>query len=198
MRVRAYHSIISAYGFWLPNDPRGSWSDWIRSWELFLQGRATKVSTTRSVAGKPHNRQKRLAAKQSLLSPPVVFDGTQAQSVALGFKEAVEESGYVVHACAILPEHVYLVVVRTSNRDIERIVGHLKGRATQHLMKNGLHPLRDFRDRNDEVPSPWAQKGWNVYLFTTEEIRSAIRYVEDNPLKEGKRRQAWSLVTPFE
>lgn len=32
--VLGFHVIFSAYGFWLPNDPRGSWSDWVRKWEL--------------------------------------------------------------------------------------------------------------------------------------------------------------------
>ena len=32
--VLAYHLILTAYGFWLPNDPRGSWSDFVRAWEL--------------------------------------------------------------------------------------------------------------------------------------------------------------------
>ena len=48
----AYHVVLGAYGFWLPNDPRGSWSDYVRSWELFVAGGpATKTETGRSVAG---------------------------------------------------------------------------------------------------------------------------------------------------
>ncbi len=49
--VLAYHVIFGAYGFWLPNDPRGSWSDFVAAWELFLAGgHATKTTTRRSVA----------------------------------------------------------------------------------------------------------------------------------------------------
>jgi hypothetical protein len=29
-------------------------------------------------------------------------------------------------------------------------------------------------------------------------VERAIRYVEENPLKEGSRRQRWSFVTPFD
>jgi REP element-mobilizing transposase RayT len=198
MKVRAYHTIISAYGFWLPNDPRGSWSEWVRSWELLRFGPATKVSSTRSVAKKPHDRKQRLEAKEALLYPPVSFDGIQARAIGRGFKQAVEESGYVIHACSILPEHTHLVVARFSNRKIERIAGHLKGRATQQLSEEGIHPLRDYRISRGEAPSPWGAKGWHVFLFTDEDIRRAIRYVEDNPLKEGLPRQRWSFVTPFD
>ena len=52
--VKAYHVIFCAYGFWLPNDQRGSWSQWVRSWDLFRYGEATKVTTRRSVAGARH------------------------------------------------------------------------------------------------------------------------------------------------
>src|SRR5690348_2721389 len=41
MKVLVAHVIISAYGFWLPNDPPGSWSDFVAAWELFRYGRAT-------------------------------------------------------------------------------------------------------------------------------------------------------------
>ena len=48
--VLASHLIISAYGFWLPNDPRGSWSDFVGSWELLKFGPATKVNDSRNYA----------------------------------------------------------------------------------------------------------------------------------------------------
>lgn len=35
--IYAFHAICGLYGFWLPNDPRGSWSDFGH-----LKGRATQ------------------------------------------------------------------------------------------------------------------------------------------------------------
>jgi hypothetical protein len=43
--IRGYHVIFGAYGFWLPNDPRGSWSEFVGSWELFRFGAATTTDT---------------------------------------------------------------------------------------------------------------------------------------------------------
>src|SRR5689334_5419414 len=54
--VLAYHVIFGTYGFWLPNDPRGSWSDFVRSWELLRYGPATHVHTRRSTAYDPHDQ----------------------------------------------------------------------------------------------------------------------------------------------
>ena len=30
--ILGFHVVFGAYGFWLPNDPRGSWSDFVGSW----------------------------------------------------------------------------------------------------------------------------------------------------------------------
>src|SRR5437870_11319972 len=97
--VRAYHVIFSAYGFWLPNDPRGSWSDYVRSWELFLAaGPATKVDTRRSVAGAAHDYESRKRGKAALVRPPVVFTGRQAQAVGDGFRKFVERASVSILA----------------------------------------------------------------------------------------------------
>ncbi len=82
--VLGYHLIFSAYGFWLPNDPRGSWSWLVQNPDLREFGEATKVDTHRSVAGVPHDRKKRLEAKEALDYPPVIFDGHQAKAIGSG------------------------------------------------------------------------------------------------------------------
>lgn len=61
--IIGYHVIFGMYGFWLPNDPRGSWSDFVGSWELYRYGPATKTTERRSLAYQPHEHEKRLAAK---------------------------------------------------------------------------------------------------------------------------------------
>src|ERR1700676_5716958 len=104
--VLGYHAIVGAYGFWLPNDPRGSWSDFVGSWELFRYGPATKTAETRSLAYDEHDQAKRLAAKHALKYPPVQFTGLQAREIGQGFANYVASSGLVVWACAILPDHV--------------------------------------------------------------------------------------------
>ena len=82
--ILAYHVIFGAYGFWLPNDPRGSWSDFVGSWELYRYGPATKTESPYSVARHEHDIQQRLAAKQALKRPPVEFTGVHGCSSARG------------------------------------------------------------------------------------------------------------------
>jgi REP element-mobilizing transposase RayT len=194
--VLGHHLIISAYGFWLPNDPRGSWSDFVRAWELVKFGEATKVQTTRSVASKPHDWRLRQAAKESLKYPAVKFTGIQARSIGAGFAKYLSRSGVIVWACSILPDHVHLVV-RRHRYDAEVMMQQFKGNATMRLNKDELHPLAKFAEYGESPPSPWGERGWKVFLDSEADIRRAIRYVENNPLKEGKPKQTWSFVTDF-
>lgn len=180
MKVLAAHVIFTTYGFWLPNDPRGSWSDFVGSWELLKFGKATKVTTRASVARVEHDRELRRAAKRSLKYPPVRFTGLQARAVVRGFARAVRESAYTIHACSVMHDHVHLVVA-PHLRFYEQIVAHLKGRATQQLLREAVHPLGGFEGTDGKVPSPWAAGLWKVYCFDPEHVRDAIRYVEQNP-----------------
>jgi REP element-mobilizing transposase RayT len=194
--ILATHAIFSTYGFWLPNDPRGSWSKFVGSWELLKYGKATTVSIRRSIAYKPHDADVRRAAKTALKYPPAQFTGIQARAVAHGFSKAISQRSYVLYACCILPDHVHMVIGRHS-RPAREIVGHLKFAATRELLRVKLHPFELADSGNDQLPSPWVRGGWTVFLNSPQDVRRAIRYVENNPLKEGKRRQSWAFVTPY-
>jgi REP element-mobilizing transposase RayT len=194
--VIATHVIFGAYGFWLPNDPRGSWSKFVASWEIFKYGKATTVSTRRSVAHVKHDSDRRITAKSALKYQAVRFNGIQARAIARGFAIAAEESEYVLHACSILPDHVHLVIA-WHEKSPREVMGHLKSFATKELVKDGLHPFTNECLLNERLPSPWVRGGWTVYLNTPDDVDRAVRYVRDNPLKEGKRIQHWSFVREY-
>jgi len=195
--VRAYHLILTCYGFWLPNDPRGSWSDFVRSFELYrIAGPATRIDTKQSVAHRPHDRDARQRAKQSLARPPVVFNGQQARAAAQGFADYITKNKQQVFACAVMPDHVHLVVERCDKK-IETIAEQLKARATMFLNKEGLHPFADQTMPNGRPPTPWARGSWSVFLNSIASIQRAIHYVQQNPTKAGLRPQRYRWVTPF-
>ena len=174
------------YGFWLPNDPRGSGSDYVASWELFRYGLATKTHSRGSVAHLPMPPNWKREAQTALHYPPVAVTGRQALAIGQGFATAIAEGPYRVYACATLPEHVHLVI-GASTRDIRQVVGHHRSRATHSLREQQLWDDRPL----------WGEHGWNVYLDSVAAVERAIRYVNDNPLKERKPRQHWSFVVPF-
>ena len=88
-----------------------------------------------------------------------------------------------------MPEHVHLVTgpFRTS---VDQLVIQLKGAATHQLVAENVHPF------NGDAKC-WTRGQWKVYLFTDQDVDRAIRYVRDNPVKDGKPSQHWSFVTEF-
>ncbi len=194
--VIAYHVILSNHGFWLPNDPRGSCSVTVRYDPLKVFGEATTVDHKNYVARKPHDRRLRLAAKQAMKYPEVAFTGRQAQAVGHGFARQVAKSGYLVHACAIMPDHAHLVIAR-HRYSIEQVVRLLRQSATARLLATNLHPFAGLRNDKGRLPSVWGQDFWKVFLFEPEDVIRAIRYTERNPVKDGLPPQKWSFVTPY-
>jgi hypothetical protein len=191
--IRAYHAIWGVYGFWLPNDPRGSWSEFVASWELVQHGKP--IGKSRRQIDHQQLRAWRSTALASLRYPAVRLTGRQGRSVGIGFGNAVRKSDFTMLACSILPQHVHVVLGRHTF-PAERVCTLLKGEATKQLNRDGIHPLADFA-RDGKLPSLWQEGQWLVFLDNEEALRRAIRYVEENPVKEGKRLQRWSFVTPF-
>ena len=191
--IVGYHVIFGAYGFWLPNDPRGSWSQFVGAWELFRYGRATQTTERRSLAQREHDRELRLKANRALKYPPVEF--TELQAVAAGFARYFARSKVSAWACAIMPDHIHLVVGRPEYR-VERLVIQIKGEATQVLVKEGIHPLGAWKDEKGRVPKCFARSEWKVFL-DPDDVPRAIRYVEENPLKERRPAQHWPFVTRY-
>src|SRR5690242_3374672 len=125
--IVGYHVSFSAYGFWLPNDPRGSWSEFVGKWELYkTAGKATRTTESRSLARRPHDRAAQPAAKAELARPPVRFTLDQVGSIGRAFGEYVAKSKLEVWACAIMPDHVHVVFARYRLL-AEAVVNKLKG-----------------------------------------------------------------------
>jgi len=192
--VHGYHVVFGTYGFWLPNDQRGAWSNFIGAWELRLRGKLTKGLENPKLTIEQLQWQRNTKGK--LKYPEVILTGQQALCVGKGFSNAIKKSKFTIWACSILPQHVHLVIARHRFK-VEYTAGLLKGEATKALSQASLHPLHKYRTRENKPPTPWNVKSYHGYLETEEEIEDAIAYVIDNPIKEGKRRQIWSFVSPF-
>ena len=195
--IHGYHVILPCYGFWLPNDPRGSWSDMVRKWELVRFGPLSRSHDRKSLRDlSPAEISAREAARSSLACPPVTLTGQQAAVIGRGFAEKAARSNYTIWACSILPEHAHLVIARHTYK-VEQIVNLLKGAATTALIKAGCHPLQSFAKPGKRPSRMWAEHEWKVYLDSDEAIEEAISYVEENLVKEGKPKQSWSFVSSF-
>src|SRR5687767_4454904 len=106
--VIAYHLIWTTYGWWLPNDPRGSGSQEVRNnviaelGELHF-GRKRVQPAARLV------RDFYDQAAPVLQHPLLSFDESARNEIGLAFGEAVTEHRYTCYACAIMPDHVHVL-----------------------------------------------------------------------------------------
>ncbi len=72
--VIAYFVTLGHYGFWLPNDQRGSGSRYVGSPSLYPFGKASFIQDRRrSRAARAYDRELRRRAQQALDHPPVVL-----------------------------------------------------------------------------------------------------------------------------
>ena len=191
--VHAYHLIFGTYGFWLPNDPRGSWSDFVGKWELVRFGKSTRSTERRELT--EEERQQQRLAKQQLKYDEVTLTGEQALAAANGFKHVINNNHIHAWACSIMPQHVHMVLAR-HNASIEQTVIRLKSEATKQFVSQNIHPMEKYRN-DDRVPRPWSRGCWKVYLEDEQSIFDAIDYVKQNPLEEDMPAQNWSFIRPF-
>ena len=185
--VIAHHLIWTAYGTWLPNDPRGSGSHEIRNEVLADLGEVHFGRKKSQPAGKVVREFYQQAA--DLLKHPVLtFDETARATIAEAFCEVVADRTYTCYACAIMPDHVH-VLIRKHKRDAETMMELLKVASTQRLKENNVvesgHPV-------------WADGGWKVFLDHPDEIRRTIPYIEKNPKPLGLPSQNWPFVKAYD
>jgi hypothetical protein len=195
--VIAYHALWSAYGFWLPNEQRGSWSSEVWAPCLREFGSATKTTEKKSLADRPHDPMLRRQMRHSLKFPAVRFTQIQIECIARGFAEAIHQFDIALHACAILWDHAH-IVSRRHREPIEFVARVMKSAATKQLKRENLHPLARFAPMNGRTPTPWADGGWERYLNSQTEINDTERYVNGNPEKHDLPKQNWPFVKRFQ
>jgi REP element-mobilizing transposase RayT len=185
--VIAHHLIWTAYGHWLPNDPRGSGSNVIRS-DLLAElgeihyGRKSIQPLSKDIDD--FYRQ----AKQVLRFPVLEFGQVETAIIAQAFSELIHDRPYTCYACAIMPDHVHLLIRK--HKDLaEEMIDNFKKRSCLSLGANGFggdgHPI-------------WTRGGWKVFLDLPDDIRRTTRYIERNPIVEGLPAQIYDFVTEYD
>ena len=100
--IHGYHVIIPHYGFWLPNDPRGSWSEFVASWELVRFGKTTRHLEQRTLAQLTDEERRLREEMQSALKYPPA--GLQIMRSALHVPEGPLQYDLASRTVIALPE----------------------------------------------------------------------------------------------
>jgi len=127
-------------------------------------------------------------AEAKLQHPIIRFDEVQRAAIGDAFEQVVLERNYTCYACAIMPDHVHLVV-RKHRDSAERMIGNFQGASRTRLRNCALVPDEHL---------VWTKNGWKVFLNSPAEVWSRVRYVEKNPVKEGLAEQRWPFVVEYD
>jgi REP element-mobilizing transposase RayT len=194
--VIASHAVFAAYGFWPPNDQRGSWSDHVWAEHLKPFGEPNKVSTRKSLAHVRHDRAVNSAIREAMKYPPVQFNGEQRLAIVEGIAEVVSLLKVRLYACAVLPDHVHIVPARHSE-SVESLIGFFKRAATRRLTARGIHPMRNEIRKDGAAVTPWVRGGWKRFLNVEADIPGACDYVWTNFARSGIPAELYPFVVPF-
>lgn len=185
--VIAHYLIWTAYGWWLPNDPRGSMSNTIRNDTISDLGGIhfgrKKIQPASRVIREFYEE-----AKSHLQHPLRVFSPVEFSMIAQAFANEIAAQKYTCYACAIMRDHVH-ILIRKHKHPAEVMIANLQ-HASRRL-------LRDQNIRDADHPM-WGGPGWKVFLDTPEDIRRTMQYIEQNPVKARLPVQKWSFVKEYD
>jgi REP element-mobilizing transposase RayT len=120
--------------------------------------------------------------------PALTFNSSDVDQIDLAFSQTIQEQRYTCYACAIMPDHIHLLI-RKHKHHAEEMIQNLQRESRLKLIEAGRveieHPL-------------WGGPGWKVFLDSPEEIQRTIRYIEQNPVKIGQPRQQWGFVKEYD
>ncbi len=184
--VIAHHLILTGYGHWLPNDPRGSLSKDIRAGKLIPLG---PIHHGRKAAqpSRAELRSFQAQARGRLEYEVLWFDAAKRQAIAEAFAEVIEAQRYTCWACAIMSNHAHLVIRK-----------HRDKAETMHdeLRRASAIRLRLLADVPDQHPV-WSNDPYKKFISTAEAVECTIRYVQNNPVKEDQPQQAFDFIRPY-
>jgi REP element-mobilizing transposase RayT len=185
--VAAYHLVWTAYGCWLPNDPRGSMSRSIRNDVITDLGEIhygrKPVQPAGGVVGEFYEQAQSLL-KHELLK----FDDDDLGVVAEAFQNVIRARRYTCYACAIMTDHVH-ILIRKHRDKAEEMIAHFQEQSETQILLGGR--------RSADHPV-WGGPGWKVFLFSQSDIERTVRYIEQNPIKARRPAQRFEFVTSYD
>jgi REP element-mobilizing transposase RayT len=186
--VAGYHLIWTVYGYWLPNDPRGSTSKEIRVEPLqdlgeLHYGRKQIQPSCREI------REFHKKAHDILKHPVLTFDDDEIALLGKTFGDVIDEKGYTCYACAIMPDHVHMLIRR--NRDMaEEMIAWFQEKGRTALIA---------ADRCSAVQPVWTDgPGWKTFINSRQQFENEIVYIRQNPVKIGRPEQLWDFVRKYD
>jgi REP element-mobilizing transposase RayT len=185
--IAGHHLIWTAYGCWLPNDPRGSSSDRIRVPRIAPLGELhpgrKRIQPRSAEIRRFYERAEELLAHVRL-----IFTDEEILLLGESFAGTIKTHNYTCYECAIMPDHVHMLIRRHRDK-AEQMIQFFQEESKEKLIKAG------HRSENHPV---WGGPGWKVFLNTREDIERVIEYIRNNAIQIGRPIQTWQFVTRYD
>jgi REP element-mobilizing transposase RayT len=185
--VIAHHLIWTGYGHWLPNDPRGGGSNTVGDPHIAALGEPHFGRKKEQPPGRVV-REFYEQAKGILKFPLLEFGLEEIEMIGEAFAAVMQQQRYTCYACAIMPDHVHMLI-RKHKQQASEMIDTFQDGAWERL-----HATR----RYDPDHPLWTTGGWKRFLFTPNEVRQVIGYIERNPDERGLPRQRWPFVKEYD
>ena len=183
----ANHLVLTGYGGWLANDPRGSGSVEVRKPELRDLG-PVHLGRKAIQPSRHDLRAFHRAAEPRLEQDVSGFDAAVRDLIAAAAERVVRDRGYTCYASCNCANHTHML--NRVHRDDGTAMWHHVADAT----RAALHAAGLFAADHPV----WANRPYIVRKVTVPAVWHNVTYVEDNPGKEGLPRQAYEWVTPYD
>lgn len=115
----------------------------------------------------------------------LIFSDADRALLAESFAEVIRNRNDTCYACAILPDHVHLLI-RKHKDSAETMLKTLQEASRARFR---------FRDSRPATHPVWGGPGWKVFVSTVEQLWNTIRYIDNNPIKIRLPEQSWDFVT---
>jgi REP element-mobilizing transposase RayT len=187
--IAGYHLIWTAYGWWLPNDPRGSTSKELRCAQIASLGELHYGRRRIQPAGEVV-REFYDAARGILKNTLLRFTPEEIEAIASAFAAVIKDRSYTCYACAIMPDHVHALIRKHRDK------AHKMISALQDASREAVRAKPQARREPDHPV--WGGPGWKVYLETVDDLRRTVGYIGGNPRLAGQPEQQWEFVKPYD
>src|SRR5882724_9047410 len=134
--VLGYHLIMTAYGWWLPNDPRGSMSQSIRN-DVIGELGTLHFGRKRVQPASREIREFYDRARQTLKYELLQFSAADRVTLSDAFGDTIRREHYTCYACAIMWDHVHLCI-RKHKHQAEEMIASVQETSRAFLIERGL------------------------------------------------------------
>jgi REP element-mobilizing transposase RayT len=120
--------------------------------------------------------------------PVLWFDELMRDVLGLAVARVIDGQSYTCWACGVLKNHLHVCIHRHRD-DAKTMLERLEAATREALIAlpnvRADHPI-------------WAERPYKRFLYTPDDVRRIIDYIERNPINEGLGRQVWPFVLPYD